>query len=172
VLSIHGDADLIVPYAYSYPFLDMDTAITSNIVGKLYGSKYIHQRLINLGYESELVTLHNAGHEPQYEPGKYRPVMDTIRTRATDFYFRSLLSFPEVAGPRQIAMGMSPATFSVPGQKDVSCFWQAEGGKILPGSANNTVRVVWLSKGEKTVSLVLLHRNGANAEVIVPVEVP
>lgn len=170
VLSVHGDADKIVPYGYNYPFMDMDTNITGNIVSKLYGSKYIDQRLEHLGFETELVTLHGAGHEPQYEPGRYRPVMDTIISRATDFYFRALLQFPDIAGPRQVAMGMSPATYSVPVQNGMAYYWKATGGKILPGSVNNTAKVVWLAKEQGTVSVILLHRNGANAEVRMPVE--
>lgn len=172
VLSVHGDADKIVPYGYNYPFMDMDTNMTSNIVSKLYGSFYIDQRLKHLGFETGLVTLHGAGHEPQYEPGKYRSLMDTIMARATDFYFRALLRFPDITGPRQVAMGMSPASYSVPAQDDITCYWIADGGKILPGSAKNSAKIVWLAKGQGTVSVVLLHRNGANAEVRLPVELP
>ncbi|MBP6872871.1 MAG: alpha/beta hydrolase [Bacteroidales bacterium] len=172
VLSVHGDADKIVPYGYNYPFLDMDTNVTSNIVSKLYGSQYIHRRLVHLGFESELITLRHAGHEPQYEPGKYREVMDTIISRSTDFYFRALLHFPDIAGPRQVAIGMSPSSYSVPVQEGVSYYWQATGGKVLPGNQKNQARVVWLAKEKGTVSVVLYHRNGANAEVRLPVVLP
>lgn len=172
VLSVHGDADKIVPYNYSYPFLDLDTGLTANIVSKLYGSFPIDRRLKDLGIYSELITLHDAGHEPQYEPGRYRMVMDTIQAYATEFYFRALLNFPEVTGPRQIAIGTSPSTYSIPLQNDLSYYWQIKGGKIIPGPAKNTARVVWLAESEGVVSLVLIHKNGANAELKVPVKLP
>jgi acetyl esterase/lipase len=173
VLSIHGDADRIVPYSYAYPFLDLDTTITSNIVSKLYGSFPIHQRLRSLGIHSELLTLPGAGHEPQYEPGKKESLTDTILARATDFYFRSLFHFPEIAGPRQIAIGMSPPTYSLPLTNDIDYYWLAEGGKVIPGDTENSVRVVWLTeKGEGKVRLWMVHKNMASVEAVVEVGLP
>jgi pimeloyl-ACP methyl ester carboxylesterase len=172
VLSIHGDADKIVPYNHSYPFMELDTMLTGNIVSKLYGSAPIHRRLQNLGIHSELVALLNTGHEPQYEPGKYRMVMDTVLTRTTDFYFRSMFNFPELSGPHQVAKGMTPPLYSLPLQEEISYYWQVTGGKILPGSAKNAARVVWLAEKEGVVSLLMVHSNGANSEMRVPVQLP
>jgi acetyl esterase/lipase len=172
VLSIHGDADKIVPYGYGYPFTDLDTSLTSNIVSKMFGSQNIDRRLKHLGIHTELVTLSNTGHEPQYEPGKYDMIMDTVRSRATDFYFHSMFNFPELSGPRQIALGMQPPTYTIPPQEEITYYWQVSGGKIIPGSAKNSPRVVWLAEGEGNVSLIMVHRNGANAEVRVRVALP
>lgn len=55
VLNFHGDADKIVPCDYNYPFTELDTSLTSNIVSKMYGSQCIHERLTNQGIHSELV---------------------------------------------------------------------------------------------------------------------
>lgn len=172
VLSIHGDADRIVPYACAYPFLDIDTTLTGNTVSKLYGSLPIHQRLTHLGIHSELVVLPNAGHEPQYEPGKYAAVMETISTRTTEFFFKSLFGFPEITGPRQIAIGTSPSTYTLPETNDVTYYWQVTGGKIIPGAAKNMARVVWLANGSGKISLVMVHRNMASVEIDLPVELP
>jgi acetyl esterase/lipase len=172
VLSIHGDADRIVPYNVAYPFLDMDTSMTSYIVSKLYGSLPVHNRLQDLGIHSELITLHNAGHEPQSEPGKYMSIMDTVLTRTSDFYFRAMFNFPEVTGPRQIAMGTAPASYTIPESSDLSFYWQVTGGKLIPGSAKNNARISWLAEREGSISLVLVHKNGANVEIAIPVEIP
>jgi acetyl esterase/lipase len=172
VLSVHGDADRIVPYACSYPFLDLDTTITSNIVSKLYGSYLIDKRLKSLGIHSELVTLPKAGHEPQYEPGRKEAVVDTILSRATDFYYLAMFNFPEIKGPQQIAIGMSPPVYSVAITSDLAYYWQADGGKIIPGTAKNTARVVWLREGSGEVRLILVHKNGANVEIDYRVELP
>jgi acetyl esterase/lipase len=172
VLSVHGDADKIVPYACSYPFCDLDTNITSNIVSKLYGSSLIDRRLRDLGIHSELITLHHAGHEPQYELGMYQIVMDTIMTHATEFYFKAMFNFPSLAGPRQIAMGTSPSLYTIPPDSDLTYYWQVDGGKLLPGSAGNSARIVWLADKTGEVKLTLVHKNKASVEIDVPVEIP
>jgi len=172
VLSIHGDADKIVPYNHAFPFLDLDTSLTSYIVSKLYGSYPIHRRLSSLGIHSGLITLPGAGHEPQYEPGKYAMIMDTVLYRATEFYFQAMFNFPEISGPRQLAMGMNPPTYSIPAQDEISYYWRVTGGKIVPGKENAAVRVVFLAKKEATVSLTLEHENGGSAEVVLPVALP
>ncbi len=172
VLSIHGDADKIVPYNHAFPFLDLDTSLTSNIVSKLYGSYPIHRRLSSLGIHSELITLRNAGHEPQYEPGKYAMIMDTVLYRSTEFYFKAMFNFPEISGPRQLAMGMNPPTYSIPVQDEISYTWRVTGGKIVPGKETAAVRVVFLANKEATVSVTLEHENGGSAEVVLPVELP
>ena len=123
---------------YGYPFQDMDTSVTSFIVSKLYGSFPIYERLQTLGIRSEFVTLRNAGHEPQYEPGKYETVMNTVLSNATEFYYQSLFGFPEITGPRQIAISTAPPTYSLAPNKDVTCYWQADGGKIIPGGPANS----------------------------------
>lgn len=170
VLSVHGNADRIVPYNVAYPFLDMDTNVTSNIMTKLYGSYPVHQRLTHLGIRSELITLPGAGHEPQYEPGKYDPVIDTIINRSTGFYFRSLFSYPDISGPKEVAQGMPLATYTLSFNNDMTAAWYVDGGKILPDADKRSIRVCWLTGKTGTVSAILEHKNGAGAEVRVPVK--
>lgn len=172
VLSFHGDADKIVPFAYNYPFTDLDTTWTSNIVGKLYGSLFIDKRLKNQGIHSELVVFPGAGHEPQYEQNSYARIMNTIMTRTTDFYFRSMFYFPEIKGPGQVAVGMQPPVYSLPAHDDLSYYWKVSGGKIIPGAVKNQVRVAWLSEETGNISLVLIHKNQANLELVFPVSLP
>ncbi len=135
VLNFHGDADKIVPCDYNYPFTELDTSITSNIVSKMYGSQCIHERLLNQGIHSELVIFPRAGHEPQYEAGNYSRIMDTIITHTTDFYLRALFNFPAIAGPVMLSVNSALSAYSVPDQKDVACYWNVTGGKIIPGTA-------------------------------------
>jgi pimeloyl-ACP methyl ester carboxylesterase len=172
VLSFHGDADKIVPPGYDYPFIDLDTNLTSNIVTKLFGSLYIDRRLKNLGIPSELVLFPGAGHEPQFEPEKYRMIMDTITEKVTDFYFHSLFHFPEITGPLRIAVGTSPSTYIVPHYDEITYYWQVEGGKIIPGSPKNIARIAWLAEENGKVKLVMVHKNMANAEVEVIIKLP
>jgi pimeloyl-ACP methyl ester carboxylesterase len=172
VMSFHGDADKIVPCGNYYPFSDLDTSLTSNIVSKMYGSQCIHERLMDLGIHSELVIFPGAGHEPQTEAGNYSRVMDTIITRTTDFYLRALFNFPEIKGPgRVVAQALLPS-YSVPDQKDVSCYWEVKGGKIIPGKLKNQARIAWLADGEGDISVQLVHKNQADLKLDFPVVLP
>jgi acetyl esterase/lipase len=172
VLSFHGDADKIVPCGYYYPFSDLDTSVTSNIVSKMYGSQCIHERLKSQGIHSELVIFPGAGHEPQYEAGSYTRVMDTIITRITDFYSRALFNFPAISGPGQIYINSSLPSYSVSHQKDVSCYWKVTGGKVIPGAAKNQARIVWLAEGSGNISLQMVHKNQADLLIDFPVTLP
>ena len=172
VVSFHGDADKIVPCDCNYPFTDLDTLWTRNIICKMYGSRFIHRRLTNLGINSELVILPGAGHEPQYEEGKYAMVMDTIAVRMTGFYNRAMFGFPEIAGPTQVKAKAPLPIYSLPDQKDVRYYWQVNGGKILPGNIKSQVRVVWLAEKTGTIELLMVHKNQANLEVNLPVTLP
>jgi pimeloyl-ACP methyl ester carboxylesterase len=172
VLSFHGDADKIVPLGYDYPFTDLDTNLTSYIVSKLFGSLHIDRRLKNLGIQSDLVIFPGSGHEPQFEPGMYDQIMDTITEKVTDFYFHSLFHFPGITGPDRIAIGTSPSVYSVPWHDEITCYWQVEGGKIIPGSPKNMARVAWLAEGNGKVTLVMVHRNMANAAMELPIVLP
>jgi hypothetical protein len=165
VLSIHGDADRIVPYDYNYPFLDLDTAVTSNILGKLYGSKLIDSRLKNLGFSSELITLRGAGHEPQFEAGKYAMIMQTVTEQSTSFLYRSLFGFPSITGPVQIAYGTSPSLYTVPASDDTDYFWKIEGGKRIPGGPENQASVAWIGNSTGKVTLMMVHKNLAVMEL-------
>lgn len=172
VLNFHGDADKIVPCDYNYPFTDLDTTVTSNIVSKMFGSLRIHKRLINQGIHSELVIFPGAGHEPQYEAGKYSCVIDTIIAHATDFFSRALFNFPAITGSSRMFSAAPLPVYAVPGQKDVTFYWTVNGGKIVPGSLNNKARIVWLTEGAGNVSLEMVHKNQAGLQLNFPVIVP
>lgn len=98
--------------------------------------------------------------------------MDTISARSTDFYFRALFGFPEITGPRQIAMGISPPTYSLPQNPDLTCHWTITGGKLIPGTAGSSVRAVFLAEKEAKITVILDHMNGAGAEVNMAIELP
>lgn len=172
VLNFHGDADKIVPCDYNYPFTELDTSITSNIVSKMYGSKCIHERLINQGIHSELVIFPRAGHEPQYEAGNYSRIMDTIISHTTDFYLRALFNFPGIVGPVKLTASSALPAYSVPGQKDVSYYWNVTGGKIIPSAAKNQARIAWLAEGKGNISLQMVHKNQAGIKLDLPVALP
>jgi pimeloyl-ACP methyl ester carboxylesterase len=172
VMSFHGDADKIVPCAYNYPFTDLDTSITSNIVSKMYGSRCIDERLKGEGIQSELVIFPGAGHEPQSEPGNYSMVMDTIIARTTDFFLRALFNFPAISGPAKLNAVTAVPLYSVPEQGDVSYYWKVTGGKIIPGTVKNQVRIVWLSEVAGNISLQMVHKNQADLKLNYPVVLP
>lgn len=172
VLSFHGDADKIVPCGCNYPFTDLDTAWTSNIVCKLYGSLYIDRRLKNLGIHSELVLFHGAGHEPQFEPNNYSRIMDTIVNRTTDFYHRAMFGFPDITGPGQIKVSSPVPVYNAPSDENLSYYWQVEGGKVLTQTRQNQARIAWLAEGSGKIILTLVHKNQATIKLDFPVKIP
>jgi pimeloyl-ACP methyl ester carboxylesterase len=172
VLSFHGDADKIVPCECNYPFTDLDTAWTSNIVCKLYGSRYINRRLTNLGIPNEMVIFPGAGHEPQFEADNYTRIMDTIIDRTTNFYYRAMFGFPKITGPELVKAYAPLPVYNVPYDDNLSYYWQVDGGKVLSQTRQNQARIVWLTEGTGNIALTMVHKNQANMKLDFPVKIP
>ena len=102
----------------------------------------------------------------------YQMVLDTIVNQTTDFYFKALFNFPEITGPQHIAMGILPSIYTLPKDNNLSYYWQVDGGKIVPGIAQNKASVVWLVEKEGRLSVILVHKNQASVEIKVPVVLP
>ncbi|MDR2084150.1 MAG: alpha/beta hydrolase fold domain-containing protein [Bacteroidales bacterium] len=67
ILSVHGDADMVVPYEHANPFLDAGK-IAEWLTNKLCGSKVIHRRAKENKYSSEkLIPIQGGGHGPIYD---------------------------------------------------------------------------------------------------------
>lgn len=94
VISFHGDNDDIVPIDYDYPFRFMLGA-NRLVMGKMYGSKPVHEQLKRLKIDNKLIVLKNKGHEPQLDNFKtINHLMDTISNQLTSFF--NLYTFPTI----------------------------------------------------------------------------
>lgn len=71
IVSFHGDADNIVPYAEGYPFAEIrDGKLGKSLFGKMYGSKAIHEEALRLGKRSKLYTFPGQGHALHLGPDR------------------------------------------------------------------------------------------------------
>ncbi len=141
IVSVHGDADLMVPYEKGYPFQDQ-TKLGKYLVGDLYGSAAIHRKACELGLRSTLVTLPGKGHAPQFDDNHClnMPVFNLIKDSITGFFYDELVPAPACIRPDSIDVRRYCLTSSATDAAE----WEAEGGFIVQQSQRE-VWVVWRS---------------------------
>ncbi len=157
VVSVHGDADLMVPYEKGYPFQDQ-TKLGKYLIGELYGSAPIHRKAQTLGLRSTLVTLPDMGHAPQFDARHNLniPVFNLIKDTIATFFYDELVAQPAVIEHDSVAVRhyrlASPAI--------VDCEWEVEGGFIVQQSQRD-IWVVWRSDAmAHRLCAVGRYRNG------------
>ncbi len=155
VLSIHGDADPLVPYEYGPPF-------SFPIFPNVYGSKPIHQRLTQIGIKNELIPLHNYLHETWLTN---REVLDTAFTREKPFMYGILKPNPQkITGDTIACIGETQAYKAQYTDLSKYCFSLNGGGAIISQSANQVV-IKWISSGIHTISVRELNKNEVNGDI-------
>ncbi len=139
IVSVHGDADLMVPYEKGYPFQDQ-TKLGKYLVGTLYGSAAIHRKARGLGLRSTLVTLAGKGHAPQLD-NNYRlnmPMFNLIKDSITAFFYDELVPQPAtIQGD-----SLDARLYHLASMATDTLEWEAEGGFIVRQSERD-VWVVW-----------------------------
>jgi len=149
LLLIHGNADPIIPYDYDYPFANISTEISSFFSRRIYGSNAIHEYMNALKLPSTLVTLENAGHDPQLDnEGKINFMMAEINKYILDFMVDILLHDhqPEIEGKDAFQKNDRLAMYTVRCNEYCLANWEINGGKII-GYSNDrkSVNVVWFN---------------------------
>lgn len=155
ILSIHGDADPLVPYVYGPPF-------NFPIFPNVYGSKPIHQRLSQLGILNELIPLHNYLHEAWLTN---REVLDTAFTREKPFMYKILK--PQAQRITGDTIACIDETQIYKAQfVDLSkyCFSLSGGGAIVSQS-NNQIDIKWTTSGVHTITVRELNKNEVNGDI-------
>lgn len=140
ILSIHGDADQLVPYDQGYPFADVSRQLGKRLFGMMYGSASIHRYAQRHGIRSQLVTIPGAGHAPQLNDDRTinRDNYALIERSMRQFFYRTLVPVDPA-----IVAGADPRTFVLNGAYS-QVEWEAEGGIVLQRS-DSAAEVVWLS---------------------------
>lgn len=155
VLSIHGDADPLVPYEYGPPF-------SFPVFPNVYGSKPIHQRLTQLGIKNELIPLHNYLHETWLTN---REVLDTAFTREKPFMYGILKPNPQkIIGDTIACLGETQTYKSQYIDLSKYCFGLSGGGAIISQSANQVI-IKWITSGVHTISVRELNKNEVNGDI-------
>ena len=141
ILAFHGDTDNVMPYDYGYPFSVADP-LNTLIVDKMYGSSYIVDRAIKLGYKARLVTFSGLKHALHLEP-KTKELNDNffvIQDTMSDFFY-------DIIMPEELEIVEEGASYSLRPQP-IATSWQVEGGVILYETKNH-VEVQWIKNAPK-----------------------
>lgn len=170
ILSIHGDADPVLPYTYGYPFdglLDpyvddvidafpdfmeglanlMRNWVTSNrpinewVFNPMHGSKAIYDKAVAMGRHCELQTVKGGGHSLH---------LNKDRDELSDYFEESILPVmnhflcEEMVGGQlvQVVQDNDEFWFKVEGMDEVAeLHWEVEGGEIVKRKGKSRVKV-------------------------------
>lgn len=171
VLSFHGDADHIVPYAYGYPFdgiLDpyvdrvfnhlphlmrpiaergMDWVANGKpihefLFNPMQGSKAIHDKACSMRMRSELHTAVECGHSLHVDDN--RNLSDYFTDTILPVMTRFLCE--EMAGGAMVRMQRSGTWYEVTGSENVAeLHWRVEGGVVVEQQGGNRAKVLFFS---------------------------
>lgn len=189
ILSFHGDADRIVPYAYGYPFNEVLDPFVDNVIyglpdfmqplaglmrrwvtddkpinefafNPMHGSKAIHDKASAMGMRNELHTLEGGGHSLHVDD--YR---DELSDYFTDIILPNMNRFlceEMVGGPIVQVVEESDGWYKATGTGNVAeLHWVVEGGKVVKKDGKARVKVKF--DGDATRHTVLVcgkYRNG------------
>lgn len=170
LLSIHGDADAVIPYNIGYPFNDLRTTLGRRLYGTVFGSAAIHRRAQELGRRSELVTLVGCGHGPQWDD-QHRPnptlcalLADTMQ----HFLYTNLVPHPV----QPTNDGADLRHFQLRNSNIADATWQADGGFLLRCGARDAW-VVWNTAApHHTLTVAGHYTNGIGFSTSVNIELP
>ncbi len=157
MISLHGDADVIVPYNSGAPF-------GYPVFPVVYGSHPMHKRLNNIGIKNELVTLMGYIHEPWLLSFE---VLDTAFRREKPFMYSILKPLPQkFSGDTIICINESEEYSFLLRDRSKYCFSLSGGGSILSQNQNK-ITIKWTSTGTFYIYGRELSLNEVNGDEVV-----
>lgn len=136
IISFHGNADEIVPYAEGYPFSKAGRLVSKGLSEKMYGSICIDSVARKLGLRSELYIFEGEGHALN-TTGKEKKTNENhelICARIKDFFFKEMV--PVKAKIVKSEDGTYKLNVEASGVQ-----WKADGGFIV--ESGNEARILW-----------------------------
>ena len=138
IISFHGDADNVVPYAEGYPFSSAGEAISQMLSDKMYGSACIDSTARAQGLRSEMYPFHGLGHAfnttgKDKQPNAYHTF---IKEKITDFFWREIQPYDATI------VGAGHGRYGI-GGKVSSSSWKVEGG-FVTAEDKDGIEVVWM----------------------------
>ncbi len=161
VLLIHGDADLVVPYDYGYPFSNVSARMASFFTKKVYGSLPISRKANELGIYNKLIRMPGEGHEPHINSqNEMLPAFDSIAQAILPFVYEQLApALPNPFGPISIGKNDPVPLYNLNQASYRDLIWDCEGGVVL-SEDNRSARIVWFSTpGVKKIKLFGIGKN-------------
>ncbi len=166
ILSIHGDADLVVPYGYSLPFTNVSARASAFFSRRIHGSASILSHTRSLGIDHTLYTFEGLGHEPHFDeeheliPENYTIIHDLILDFVNNLIIPPMDRF---RGPLAITPFDPAPEYHFETSNYETYYFQCD-DCIIVNETGNFARVVWLS-GEEEYQL-RISGTGPNGQVI------
>ena len=166
VLSIHGDADLVVPYGYNLPFTNVNARASAFFSRRIHGSASILQHTHTLGIDHTLYTFEGLGHEPHFDeeheliPENYTIIHDLILDFVNTHITPPMDSFK---GPLTLTPFHPAAEYHFETSNYDGYYFQCD-DCIIVNETGNFARVVWLS--EKKEYRLQISGVGPNGQVL------
>lgn len=138
IVSFHGDADNVVPYAEGYPFSSAGEAISQLLSEKMYGSVCIDSTARACGLKSRMYSFAGEGHALNTTGKEKTPNANhsLIKLKIADFFFN------EIMPVQARIIWEAPGKYTVNGKVE-SASWDVEGGFVLAHDRKG-VQVLWM----------------------------
>lgn len=138
IVSFHGDADNVVPYAEGYPLSGAGEGVAKMLSDKMYGSSHIDKKAGEIGLRHHLFTFPGEGHALNTDKDKQPNKNHTfIKEKMADFFFEELIPVhPHISSDGH-------GLYFVEGDGLTDIMWKVDGGFALPSSVNGQIRVLW-----------------------------
>ena len=160
IISFHGDEDDILPYGFGYPFKAIGE-LQKVFFSEMYGSKYIHEKALELGIRSELHTFHGQGHALHLDEDRnLNDNFYTIQNEIVDFFYDELISNPA----NIIQSNRDMQWFAIDTTDVLSFDWDVVGGISIKESEGK-IRASWFDDDQRHELRVSgFYKNGAGFE--------
>lgn len=155
VLSIHGTADLGVPYEYGYPF-------SYPVFPNVYGSKPIAERMTNLGLYNILIPLEGLGHEPELLTSWVNDTMTNAGRRFLWSIIKPVTS--SITGDASVCIQEQPG-YSVINTAYSKYCWQVNGAAQIIDDNGNAIQLAFTDTGLVTITVTELNYMGAQGDI-------
>ncbi|MGE0638278.1 MAG: alpha/beta hydrolase fold domain-containing protein [Bacteroidia bacterium] len=168
LISFHGTADPIVPYATGFPF----TALF--LMPEVHGSEPITERANNIGLTNQFHPFAGQGHNVwgtvvnHSFVGGQTPYFDSIFQETKAFFYPFLQpAVPVISGSVSVCVGDTVVYSVVQNQGSTYC-WEVQGGSILsPNVQQNQITVVWQIAGSGSVKAIEINHLQASSDATV-----
>lgn len=142
IISFHGDADNVVPYAEGYPFSSIGDFLAQSLSDVMFGSVCIDSAARARGLRSEMNTFKGCGHALNTTGKEKTPNAnhDVIKKKITSFFYREMV--PVAASIKSLEGGQ----YVLSGEVE-TLQWKVEGGFVLDMD-EKTVAVLWRSDAD------------------------
>lgn len=137
IISFHGDADNVVPYAEGYPFSSAGPVISQMLSEQMYGSACIDEAAEAAGLRHRMFTFEGEGHALNTTGKQKTPNANHtfIKKETAKFFFREIMPVQ----PKILRKGPGEYTVSTSVE---SAQWKVEGGFVLSQEGND-IKVLW-----------------------------